>query len=180
MTPQPSERRRSSEGRRRTVRIVDHRPVYRTATVTLLVASLAAIMLFAGWRIWREDRVVPPPQRSLVDVQLRWKCESGHTFYDKGQSAPRVCTTCGRPAYPMDTYECEKHGSFDVSVRFAEGPDDRPHVSELRLETSPGAKGEWVFASDGLRCPKCGLPLHRQPFDPLRGLGRAPTKSTAP
>ena len=179
MTPAPSERRRSSEGRR-AVRIVENRPAHRTATVTLLVASLAAILLFTGWRIWREDRTVIPPQRTLGDVQLRWKCESGHAFFERGQSDPRACPTCGRPAYPVDTYECAKHGAFEVSVRFANDPDGRAEVSELRLEAAAGVKGEWVFASDGLRCPKCGLPLHRQPADPLRGLGRGSAKLPGP
>lgn len=181
MTPTSSERRRSREGRRRTVRIVAQQSVYRTATISLLVASLAAILLFAAWRVWRQDRPTVAPQRTLRDVQLRWKCEGGHYFYESGQSEPRACPRCGRPAYPVETFECDKHGPFEVAVRFTKGPDGRAHVSELRLESGVGGKGEWVFAEDGLRCPRCGAILHRQELDPLRNFpGRSGKDRSTP
>ncbi len=161
---------------RRTVRIVKPRWISRTTTVSLLIVSAAALSLFVMWRFSRAEETVEPVIRTLRDVGFDWKCEAGHSFYESGQAGARACIKCGRPAYPVDEYKCSIHGRYPVSVRFVIDSDGKPRVSELRQCKGVDASrwGQWVFATDGVLCPRCGRKLVRPRRDPLaRSVGRS-------
>ncbi len=151
--------------RRRTVRIVKQRTASRPAVISLLIAVALALLLPLAWRYWRPEEPPPPLQRTLVDVELEWKCPVGHSFRAAGQVGGRACWTCDRTAFPVTDYTCRVHGPFEVQVRFAVGDDGVPRMASLRW---PGE--EWVSAEDGLPCPRCSRRLVYLKADPL---GRA-------
>ncbi len=152
--------------RRHTVRIIKHRTLSRPAVISLAVTGGAALCVLALWRFWQHEDVVRPRQRSLIEWETDWKCDSGHTFRAAGQIEPRSCWTCGKPAYPVTHYECPVHGTYEVSARFTTGADGAPKVAFLRLRGGP-----WIAVEEGLRCPQCSSPLQYVGNDPLRALG---------
>lgn len=157
----PARGREGYSARRRKVRIVKPRRSTRAATISLASVALAAVVFFLIWRFWEEEEPAPIFRRGLPDVVLDWKCESGHTFKARGQVAPRACPTCRRPAFPVGTYHCPKHGAFELTIRYAD-EDGVARPVEYRI-----AGGKWIPVSDGARCPRCSTPLERRPKDPF-------------
>ncbi len=120
------------------------------------------MVAFAAWRWWSaEPQAEVVYRRSIVDVDLTWKCVDGHTFTAAGQIEDRACAMCDQPAFPITIYECKLHGPYEVAVRFARTPDGSSYVSHIRL-----LSGDWVPAGEGLTCPRCGQPLTRSPTEP--------------
>lgn len=154
------------------VRIVKPRTVSRAALVSLLAITIAALFLPAMWHVSRREREDESPVfRTLTDVELKWKCEAGHTFRAAGQVGPRLCWTCDRDAYPVTQRVCPVHGSFQVVVQFADGEDGVPRMSKLRFFGQ-----DWVTVEDGLVCPRCSRRLAYQPPDPLDRSRRHPDR----
>jgi len=132
------------------------------ALTTLLITSLAAAALLGVWWVWAPEEPQTGYQRSLDEVELRWKCAAGHRFTAPGQAEPCNCPKCGAKAEIVDVYRCPEHGEFDVFVRL--GPVEgtgRYAARQLRLD-----RGEWVSVAEGLKCPRCGRKLVRPPRDP--------------
>lgn len=156
--------------RRRKVRIVGRRTPPRAATWSLIAAAAAALLIPILWRIERKEEVVPPAQRTLADLEMQWRCETGHTFQasghafnEEGMTQPKACWTCGRPAYPVYPFYCPVHGAVEVAVMFTRDASGREQAARWRL---PGRS--WVKSMSDLRCRLCERPLeHRR--DPLRG-----------
>jgi hypothetical protein len=155
---------------RRTVRIVKSRTLSRPALISLVVACAAVVATLALWRFWQPKDIVPPAQRTLGEWETDWKCDSGHSFHAAGQTEPRSCWTCGKPAYPVAYYHCPTHGTYETNARFKADDEGRPKVAYLRLRG-----GSWVSVEQGLRCPRCGQLLRYGGHDPLRGLGNRET-----
>lgn len=151
---------------RRTVRIVGRRRPSRAATVSLIIAGMTAVGVFAVWRVWRSDEeVVQPYVRTIFDTELQWRCEAGHVFEALGQVEPKHCWKCGRLAYPITHYKCPVHGDFEAAVRFAMDHDGTVHPTELRF---PG--GSWIPAEGRPPCPRCGRPMDLVSAHSLTGL----------
>jgi uncharacterized protein (UPF0212 family) len=151
---------------RPTVRIVKRRMPPQAALISLLVASAAAAVAYGAWRVWRDDFRDPVVTRTLEDVVLNYKCERSHTFVAMGQAEPLKCPQCGTPAYAVATYVCPVHGDTEVAVDFELNAYGEPVMARLRL-----SGGKWVDVDVGLRCPRCGQPLHREYTNPLASLG---------
>jgi hypothetical protein len=137
-----------------------------------MVGAAAALLLLLVWYLLRTEEVLETPQRTLNNVELKWKCAAGHVFYATGHSldsggltAPKTCVSCGQPAYPFAPYTCPVHGPFEVAVQFAVDKDGALDVSQVRL---PGR--DWLPKAQGLRCPRCDRPLVYVD-DPLEGVG---------
>ncbi|UCE61377.1 MAG: hypothetical protein JSU63_06440 [Phycisphaerales bacterium] len=154
--------RRLRAARRRKVRIVKRQRLTRAAAVSLLAVAIPAGVLFLAWRFWQEDEALVINTRAITDVVVDWKCDSGHGFVAKGQSEPKRCPTCGRPAYPVGVYHCPVHGSFEVTVRYEKTEDGGSRPSHYRV----GGR-EWVRVEKGVRCPRCKKELQRRPRDPF-------------
>jgi len=152
---------------RRTVRILKPKSASRTARLSLVTAVGVAIVTLALWRVWRHEDDVAPPGRRLIDVELTWRCEAGHTFQAAGQLLPRQCWICDRQAFPLIVMYCPTHGAFDVLVRFAPGTDNVPEVAQLKL-----VGYRWVDAAEGLTCPRCREKLIYKGPDPLARVTR--------
>jgi len=127
-----------------------------------MVAGGAGLALFLSYWMWQSAAIPEGVQRTLTDVILDWRCEAGHAFRIQGQSGPATCPTCRRSATPVGVYYCEQHGPIEAAVKFAEQPDGKLVLSEIRLPA-----GEWLPAATGLVCPKCGAELVRAQRDPL-------------
>lgn len=149
-------------GRRRMVRIAKPRVVTRTAAVSLLIVVLPVVGVYAAWRFWQQDEEVELVVRTLDRVVLDWKCERRHQFEDRGQVEPRICPTCGKPAYPVEMYHCPRHGPVEVAARFTTDANGNARPSEFRI-----GPRKWVPVEDGLHCLRCGQQLVRKPEDPF-------------
>ena len=163
-----SQPKKGSPARRRTVRIIKPRTT-PWAAISLLAAAVAAMSSLAVWRLWQTEEP-QPYRRKLTDVELEWKCDAGHSFRAAGQVDPRECWKCDPPAlaaYPIDNYVCPRGHSYEVAVRFAQGDDGAPKVTQLRL-----AGRDWTPIEEGLRCPRCKNRLVRKRRDPLEGIDR--------
>ena len=139
--------------------------------ISILVACGAAILLLIGRQVMKEEPAVAPIRRTLVDVELEWKCPSGHVFRAGGQVEPRKCWTCNQPAYPLARFQCRTHGEVDVIARFEAAPDDGHAI--LSAFSTHGS--DWTPASEPVLCPKCRQPMKRHVEDPLaKSRGRKP------
>lgn len=165
-TPQEG---RAASARQTSVRIVRHRTIPRAAWISLVVVAVAALSLFVVFLLlrWQADSAVVPHQRTLTDTRVEYKCEAGHSWKAMGQVEPPTCAACAKPAYPVGSFVCQRHGTFEAAARFVNGPDGIPRLSELRLTGK-----DWVPADQGVVCPRCGRRLLRLREDPLRGLSR--------
>ena len=137
---------------------------------SMIPVVLPALVLLAVWRLWQTEEVIVPKQRRLVDIDVVWKCEVGHSFRAAGQVGSKACWTCDRPAFPVTQYACRFHGPYVVAVRFEAGEDGVARITEMRR---PGF--EWVSIEEGLKCPLCGRRLVYKPRDPTEGANRADT-----
>lgn len=167
MSPTHSQRAGTAGKPRRTVRIIKRRRLPRAAVVSLLITGATACVLFAAWRMWRDDTPIDIRQRTVRDVALTWKCEQGHSISARGRAGARPCYACDLPMYPVTVFKCEIHGPVDVMVQFSS--DD---AGELRVSKHKLARGRWVDEEKDLRCPRCGRQLVRKEADDLAELGR--------
>jgi hypothetical protein len=159
--------------RRRKVRIVGHKTPSRAAMWSLIGAVGAALLIPVFWRFGRGQGVEPPPQRGMVAMDMDWRCESGHTFAAQGHTveadgttAPKPCSKCGKPSYPVFALFCPYHGAVDVSVRFTENEAGRVKPVAWRLSGKP-----WLDSVEKLRCVQCKRALQYRK-DPLLTLDR--------
>lgn len=157
----------------RKVRIVKPRATPRAATVSVLLAVTAAVLLPVLWWFGRSEQLLPPPPPSLDKWEMDWRCDAGHTFRtaghafdDDGATRPKTCWVCRRPAHPMEYFQCSVHGAQEVLVSFAENANGGGVPARWRL---PG-RG-WVDEQKDLRCRQCNRPL-RYLEDALRGVKR--------
>lgn len=153
---------RAYSARRRTVRIVRPRRATRSAALSLLMVVAPVMLFFLVWRFWGKDEEVPIAIRGPKDVVLDWKCESRHTFKDRGQAGPRKCPRCHKPAYVVGTYDCQVHGTFELAIRHETDADGIIRPSAYRI-----AGKKWIPAVNGAQCPRCDNPLTRRPKDPF-------------
>jgi len=153
-----------SPGRRvrRKVRIVRKKTGMRAALASLIVASVAAAALFGIWSLVDGPEPVRPHIRDFTEVQYTWKCSDGHHFRALGQVEPRLCSECGKEAWVVDTYVCEKHGAIEVFVRFHPGCTSTNNAYDLRLPNL-----EWTPVQEPMSCPKCSRKLTKARKDPL-------------
>ena len=126
----------------------------------MAVAGSAALLLIIFRVLVRTDDRPKPFERTITDVELVWRCDTGHEFHAAGQVEARACWTCGRSAYPVTRYECPVHGEFEVSVKFKQSQAGVAEPSELRL-----APRDWVPADKPLECPRCRRAMTRVPTD---------------
>lgn len=152
-----------ARARRRTVRIIKPRSGPSSTTISLLTALCAAIVLFLFWRFWREEEVPPVRPADVADRQLDWMCIGGHEFIESGQVGARDCTSCGRPAYALDVYECAQHGPYNVFVELGVRPGG--HVGPTALQVI--GKKTWVPVGEPLPCPRCKQEITRAKHDPF-------------
>ena len=171
MPPIHSQTPGASGKRRHTVRIIKRRRPPRAAILSLLVSASTAAVLFAGWRMWRDDQPVVIPSREVSDVVLTWKCKHGHSISARGRAGTRPCHSCDSPMYPVTVYECDAHGQVEVMVQFIEDASGGFRIAKRRV-----ARGRWVEQESDLRCPRCGRPLTRRKADDLTALGEAAGK----
>jgi hypothetical protein len=127
----------------------------------LSVGAVGLAICLAFW-MWHSDAEPTVFQRTLTDVVLDWKCETGHAFRMQGHAGLATCPSCERSATPVAVYHCEQHGPIELAVRFAMKPDGTASLSEVRR---PG--NEWMPPESGLHCPVCGAALIRAQRDPL-------------
>jgi len=149
---------------RRTVRIIEKKGPSRAAVISLIATGASAVVLLVAWRTWRPEPTITPVQRTLSDVELTWRCESGHTFKAYGQLNPIACLTCRQTSYPLAIYECRTHGDIEVVVQLRQvnhGGSTSPSFYRFWGHT------EWIRAGDELKCPKCEAQLSRKQVDPL-------------
>ena len=165
--PLTSGTHKATPRRQPSVRIVRHRTIPRAARISLVATPLAAVALFLLWQVWQADDTEIPRQRTLTQKVVKYRCEAGHVWNGLGRVEPPACATCGKPAYPVGSFVCQDHGTFEAEARFANGPDGIPRLFELRLLGK-----EWVPADPGVECPRCGRLLLHQREDPLRGFTR--------
>ena len=162
--PLPSTRAgRARLGRRRMVRIAKPRGVTRTAALSLLIVVLPVLLIYMAWLFWQQEEEVQVLASTPRTRVLDWRCERRHGFEDRGQVEPRVCPTCGKPAYPVEMYYCPRHGPVEVAVRFTTDANNIARPSQFRI----GAR-KWVAAERGLHCLRCDQELIRTPEDPFK------------
>ena len=147
---------------KRKVRIVRKKTGTRAALASLIVASLAAAALFGVWSFVDGPEPERPYVRDFTEVQYTWSCSDGHRFRALGQVEPRLCPHCGKEAFVVDTYVCEKHGAIEVFVRFHPGCTSTNNAYDLKLPNR-----RWTPAQEGISCPKCTRKLSKARKDPL-------------
>lgn len=158
--------------RKPSVRIVERRSISRAAQLSFVLTVAAAAVAFAAWRWWQPPPRVAAVSRAVTNVDLPWRCDAGHSFVAPGQEGDRLCASCAMPAYPIATYECKQHGTFEVAVQFKRIAEGVFVPSRWRL-----GKGEWVASEAELVCPRCHVPLTRRPADPAEAAVRIQKKS---
>lgn len=146
--------------RKPSVRIVEPRTIPRAAKLSIVMTAAAAAVAFAAWRWWQPPVTIAAAQRSVLDIDLPWRCDAGHSFVAKGQTADRLCSSCSEPAYPVTTYECKQHGPFEVFVKLKSVADGVSVASQWRL-----GKTDWVSSEGELICPRCHATLVRRHAD---------------
>ncbi len=150
------------------VRIVQPRSAYRAAVITMLSVIIAASVVFLVLRSFGAEEPPQAHQRTLLDVTLLWRCESGHTFMEPGVAHPRTCPFCLGPAHAVaEGFFCTSHGAQVVTVKFAADENGELVMSEWRV----GGQA-WQPADQALTCPRCGRVLVRKPKDPFEGVVR--------
>lgn len=120
------------------------------------------MIVLIAWRVWRGDSESPLSPVHRFKPLVTYVCPRRHAFTLPLTIEPPRCPTCGQLAYPRAEYRCEMHGTFEVSVRHAVGPDGKIRASELKL---PGK--DWVPIEEPLKCPRCKRELIRRHRDPL-------------
>lgn len=151
-----------SHSRRRTVRIVKQRNVSRAAIISLAIATGAAVLFLAIWRIMQSGEELSVHIREIREYDMDWRCEGGHSFHSAGRKDSRPCWICGQPAFPVAHYKCPIHGTFEVAFRFYEDEQGIIKPSKIRV-----GSGEWLEFDEGLKCPRCRRDLMRDNIDPL-------------
>jgi hypothetical protein len=116
------------------------------------MAIAAALTVVLVWRLWQSEESFIPHERTVVDLQLDWRCEGGHAFRMPGQLDPLPCPLCGKAAYPFTSFACPQHGEFEVSAKFDPQTGGSRFATQLRIRGGP-----WVPIEQGVRCPVCGL-----------------------
>ncbi|MCH8250975.1 MAG: hypothetical protein IID36_00830 [Planctomycetes bacterium] len=136
--------------------------------MSLIVAVISAFVVYTAWHMWQTEPPPPPVVRGLADVDLDWKCATGHRFRAKGQLSPRHCPRCAAEAEIVDRYDCVKHGSIEVAVRIEIDPAGVAVPGRFRI-----GDGDWAPAGEGPVCPHCQKLMRRPRRDPLDGRTRA-------
>ena len=154
MRPSTPQSGKSSGRHRPSVRIV--KPRTRATQLTLFGVGVAVLALLFLWRVVQPSEAPGPRVRTVRDVTLTYRCESGHVWEAFGQVGPRTCQTCASPAFAVGTYRCREHGVFSVDARFIERPDGTIRPSRFRL-----SGGDWTPAKEGVYCPRCDRRLER-------------------
>jgi len=140
----------------------------RGAVITLLATAGIAVVVLAGWAIWKDE---PPPvgvQRTIEDVEVTWRCENGHEFRAAGSMTPIECPTCGAPSDVFVHYRCPEHGELPALVRFRLDSAGRQVPDQVRL-----GDREWWGVTSSVQCPQCGRGVAVARDDPFtRAHGR--------
>jgi len=157
--------------RRRTVRIVKKRRIPRAAYVSLAAAAASAALLLVLWQAFQTEEIPPPRLRSVKDVQVQWRCDSGHTLHALGDVTPQPCWQCGKDSHPTAKYRCPVHGTYDVAFQFRQHPDGRVIPVEVRTPD-----GDWEPFEGGPHCSRCRREMTRETEDPLKRSGSRPVR----
>jgi len=133
------------------VRIRPEKPQRTTAVISFVMALVAALAIFLGWRFWwRRNAPEPPRQRNITDLTVTWECPTGERFDAPGGYKPLPCSQDGDFADIVLRFDCQKHGRFDCFVRYTEDAAGYSRITQVRH-----GQGEWLSAKDGVRCPRC-------------------------
>ena len=163
--------REGKQGRK--VRIVKRRIPSRAAGLSLAAVAVTGVFALIAWRWWNTDDAPIIAANVIEDTELDWKCDQGHIFPAQGQVGGRACPDCGQMAYPVTTYSCASHGSYEVKVQFERDPQGRARAALYYV-----GHGPWTPAGEGPKCPRCELVMTRKEPDPLEGRVRPKRKSS--
>jgi len=141
------------------VKIRQDRPQRRNAWASLLVALVAAVGTFIGWRLWPAEEAVVARQRDIRDIRVTWECLSGHRFEARGACTPAVCPQGNEPADIVLPCECPRHGRIEAFVRYEPDEAGRPRPAQARFRHGP-----WRPVDDCIRCPTCNQPCRTGPL----------------
>ena len=133
------------------VKVRERKPQRKTALVSLIMAVVAALLTFAGWRAWQADKSAVAKQRDIRDVVVTWECPSGERFEAPGGCVPLPCPQEGQTADIVLLCECPQHGQFECYARYQPDEAWRARLSEARFRDGP-----WEPVDDGICCPQCG------------------------